>query len=296
MPRLLPAVLLALPLFAACDDTTLAPGLESPGCEMSFTPLRITRVDLPDNASEAFQMGLDLDDKPGDGVDNMLGQLVAAIHALSPDWDVEAAMDARLAEGGVHWVMEVGRCTDGGDEVRVQLGRGADVDGDGRLEIVDHGVAAVGTAGEHVVTARGVGLVPVGALTDGDGAFATAAWIPGFALATDLAPAGGGAFEGRLALGVGDFTDDGLRPLLPRADASLTEDTAAASFWRDRDTDRNGAIDVAEMRAALDAIAPRDLDLGACDAPSCYRPDGDDGTADHRSLGLVVRAEPVELE
>jgi hypothetical protein len=58
-------------------------------------------LNLPENASEAMQLGLDIDGKANDGVDNQLGMVLGSIGALAPDLDLQASVDEQLADGGI---------------------------------------------------------------------------------------------------------------------------------------------------------------------------------------------------
>jgi hypothetical protein len=59
----------------------------------------VSALDLPTNASEATMLGLDIDEKPGDGVDNQLGMFFGSLAALAPNLDLQANLDASLARG-----------------------------------------------------------------------------------------------------------------------------------------------------------------------------------------------------
>jgi hypothetical protein len=58
-------------------------------------------LDLPENANEATMLGLDIDEKPNDGVDNQLGMVLGSIGTLAPDLDLQASVDTEIAEGGI---------------------------------------------------------------------------------------------------------------------------------------------------------------------------------------------------
>jgi hypothetical protein len=262
---------------------------------MNFATFRITAITLPSSASESVALGLDLDHKPQDGVDNVMGNLLSSLASVAESWDVQPALTAHLAAGRLNWLLEVGRCADGSDnEVRVHLTRGIDTDGDGILERGARGVPAVGH-GELISTDRGIAEVPVGMFTDGDGTLATDAWIPGFALTTAL-ESRNGVIVGRIGFAIGDLSDGGLAPIAAYATRILDESGAIADFWRDTDTNRNGVIEVDEARGFVEQLATRDVDFGECDDPACFMPAGDEGTNDHRSFGFMIQAEPVTLE
>jgi hypothetical protein len=58
-------------------------------------------LNLPENAAEAMMLGLDIDEKPMDGVDNQLGMVLGSIGTLAPDLDLQASVDGEIAEGGI---------------------------------------------------------------------------------------------------------------------------------------------------------------------------------------------------
>lgn len=59
----------------------------------------VSEVDLPQNAAEAMQLGLDIDNKPNDGIDNQLGMVLGSISALAPDLDVQGNTDTAVDRG-----------------------------------------------------------------------------------------------------------------------------------------------------------------------------------------------------
>jgi hypothetical protein len=58
-------------------------------------------LNLPENAAEAMTLGLDIDGKANDGVDNQLGMVLGSIGALAPDLDLQMAVDEQLAQGDI---------------------------------------------------------------------------------------------------------------------------------------------------------------------------------------------------
>jgi hypothetical protein len=287
----------ALLLSGCGDDAALdqAPGLAPPSCDMAFTPYRISVVTLPE---EAPYGGLDLDQNPDDeadgGRDNAFGSLHATVSGLSQSWNVNPAIADHLLDQRLHWILEVGRCTDGGDEVRVALSRATDVDGDTIPERGPRAVAAVGTRAPRLVTSFGIADVPVGFLTDGGGADATDSWQRGFAFATDLTAAGD-RLVGTIGFAVGNLTDSSVAPLAAYATRTLDEFGGIGDVWRAEDVDRDGVISPDEVRHLVGLLIRPDLDLGGCEADSCYRPSGD-GERDRYSVGLTITAAPTELE
>lgn len=88
----------------------------------------VSRLLVPANATEAAQLGLDIDDRPNDangGIDNQLGMVLANLRALAPQLDLGGANDEQIARGGI--LMLVGLeaddlGTDSGAGLRVFLG------------------------------------------------------------------------------------------------------------------------------------------------------------------------------
>ena len=58
-------------------------------------------LNLPENAAEAMMLGLDIDGKANDGVDNQLGMVLGSIGALAPDLDLQMAVDEQIAQGDI---------------------------------------------------------------------------------------------------------------------------------------------------------------------------------------------------
>jgi len=58
-------------------------------------------LDLPTNGAEAMALGLDIDDKPNDGVDNQLGSVLGSIGALAPSLNLQASLDTQVDQGGL---------------------------------------------------------------------------------------------------------------------------------------------------------------------------------------------------
>lgn len=294
-------LLLSSALAAACtaDGGALPPGLAAPGCAMTWQTYRIDVVTLPTSQNEATQLGLDIDHLAGDsnsGIDNQLGTTHGSLQRISESWDVNPAIAGHLAAGRLDWMLQVGTCADG-DEVRVQLGRGADRDHDGVRELVDlYGVPAVGVRGARIATAFGTARVPVGFLTDGRGDLATDVWQLGFGLASDLRVEADGGLTGKLGFGLGRFSDAAIEPLRAYATDAIS-DTGLGAFWRDYDSDHDGTISAPELREVFDALAPPDVDLGEpAEVDASYRLGGLDGVNDHLSLGIAIHATPVAIE
>ena len=201
---------------AGCGEAAEVPvpGLLEPSCAMTWAAYEVTTVDLPELRDDVLALGLDVDQVVNDsqsGIDNQIGSLMALVTSLFPEsWDPQAAFNARLAAGSVHWVMEVGTCADG-DEVRVVSAQAADADGDGVLEIVARGVPSVGRGGG--ATVRGLGWVPIGGLAAGSPTSGTDGWLSGLGLTTDLTVTGD-RVSGRLAIGLDPDADAAVTPVM----------------------------------------------------------------------------------
>lgn len=61
----------------------------------------VATLNLPENAAEAQTLGLDIDGKANDGVDNQLGMVLGSIGALAPDLDLQTAVDEQIAQGDI---------------------------------------------------------------------------------------------------------------------------------------------------------------------------------------------------
>src|SRR5690349_14326632 len=58
-------------------------------------------LNLPEHAAEAMTLGLDIDNKANDGVDNQLGMVLGSIGALAPDLDLQASVDEQVDQGSI---------------------------------------------------------------------------------------------------------------------------------------------------------------------------------------------------
>jgi hypothetical protein len=267
--------LLLLPslLIVGCSDV---PDVDNTPVSCETSTLRLSAVHLPTTGGEAGSLGFDLD---GDRVvDNQLGALTAALAAVYPAWDPEQWLGDRLAEREVDWLARIDRC-DGDPAWSARLGRGEDRDGDGRPEVLDEGEAA---QGDGTVAAGGIGLVPVGYFADGGGFALDAAWEDAPSLHLSARAGTGGEVLLTLGLAV-PLGDEALAP----AAAFLTAELADGSlFARGVDTDDDGIVSVAELRAspAVSTLLAADIDS-----------DGD-GVKDGISIGFSATAVPVRLD
>jgi len=76
------------------DDDVINPA----GTNNTFV---ISKISLPTNATEASQLGLDIDGKANDGVDNQLGTLLASIRSLAPGLNLQMSLDEQVDTGGI---------------------------------------------------------------------------------------------------------------------------------------------------------------------------------------------------
>lgn len=61
----------------------------------------VSKVALPNSAAESTTLGLDIDDKMNDGVDNQLGMLLASIRSLAPGLNLQMSLDEQVDQGGI---------------------------------------------------------------------------------------------------------------------------------------------------------------------------------------------------
>ncbi len=80
------------------DDDDGGEAIDPTGTNHTFVA---ATLNLPENAAEAMMLGLDIDGKANDGVDNQLGMVLGSIGALAPDLDLQLAVDEQLAEGSI---------------------------------------------------------------------------------------------------------------------------------------------------------------------------------------------------
>ena len=79
------------------DGEVDSPGVDAPtGPDFPFV---IAAINIPQNAAEAMTLGLDIDGRANDGVDNQLGMILGALSALAPDLDVQASTDVSVVRG-----------------------------------------------------------------------------------------------------------------------------------------------------------------------------------------------------
>jgi len=67
----------------------------------------VSAINLPENGTEAMQLGLDIDGKANDGVDNQLGSVIGSIGALAPDLDLQASLDESVDNGELALLVNV---------------------------------------------------------------------------------------------------------------------------------------------------------------------------------------------
>lgn len=61
----------------------------------------VSDLTLPTNAAEAMMLGMDIDGKANDGVDNQLGMVLGSIGALAPDLNLQMSVDEQVAQGSI---------------------------------------------------------------------------------------------------------------------------------------------------------------------------------------------------
>ena len=240
-----------LVLSAACGGSGPdLPGAEPLECEgpRETRTFRVDAVDLPEDADEAQESGVDLD---GDGtVDNQAGNLFSVLLAVYPDLatTLEPQIAARLADD-VEWLIGIEHC-DG--EARVSLGN------------PDHeGARATGSwdLGE-LSAAQGQGLAPIGALADLGGT-GFDAWHATFPTSIELQIEGDRA-AGRLAGAI----RPGYVPVIAEAARPYLQDRldAGQSEWAgEADTDRDGVLTTDEIMSSFEfsALTRADLEEGS---------------------------------
>jgi len=59
----------------------------------------VSAIDLPTNGREAAALGLDIDGKANDGVDNQLGSVLGSFQALLPNLDLQASITRQIDQG-----------------------------------------------------------------------------------------------------------------------------------------------------------------------------------------------------
>ncbi|KAB2891190.1 MAG: hypothetical protein F9K40_19005 [Kofleriaceae bacterium] len=80
------------------DDDGNTDTIDPNGTDHTFVA---ASLNLPENAAEAMQLGLDIDGKANDGVDNQLGMVLGSIGALAPDLDLQTAVDEQIDQGDI---------------------------------------------------------------------------------------------------------------------------------------------------------------------------------------------------
>lgn len=80
------------------DDDDDVETIDPNGTNTTFV---VSGLNLPENAAEAQELGLDIDGKANDGKDNQLGQVLGSIGALAPDLDLQTSVDGEIATGDI---------------------------------------------------------------------------------------------------------------------------------------------------------------------------------------------------
>ncbi len=77
-------------------------------------PFVVSEINTPENAAEAMQLGLDIDNKPNDGIDNQLGMVLGSLGALAPDLDIQGSTDVAVDRGDTITLVLLRGLLDGG--------------------------------------------------------------------------------------------------------------------------------------------------------------------------------------
>jgi hypothetical protein len=75
------------------DDT-----IDPSGTNNTFV---VTDITLPTNGASAMTLGLDIDGKANDGVDNQLGMVLGSIGALAPSLNLQMSLDEQVDKGSI---------------------------------------------------------------------------------------------------------------------------------------------------------------------------------------------------
>lgn len=274
------------------DDDAAAPLV----CDQDFDTIayRIDEIDVPATNDEARGLGWDLD---GDGVvDNQGGAVIAAIDNAI-DVDLQAAVSEALEADLVQIVIRRDSCGEPDFEQYAVI-RGLEIDRSGeRPVVVGDDVtttpAVFGDVGSPIVATGGVTRFPVGQLIHP----VADDWIDARELVIEVDA--GDRFDvltGRLSAAL---DADQVYAVVTRAfQAKVVErqeelgpctpdacDDVLRTLLEIFDTDNNGGVDLAEVRAnsLMQTLLAADLDLDA------------DGTPESYSLGVGFRATWVDL-
>ncbi len=203
--------------------------------------------------------------------------------------------------GKVAWVLSTTTC---GTQVRVDLGRATDADGDGRYTLEPRDpIAAGGTSvAGHISAREGRGAAPVAMLADPLGTFADPGWIDADALGVDLMVTGD---EVSGVLGFALPVPDALPVIGGPLAAYFTKLLAAGdSDWAAMiDTDHDGVITVDEFLngpigdGSMDSLVKILLspDLTLYGEGSRYG-DSEDRPAEALSTGIGIHAHVIATE
>ncbi|MCE9577723.1 MAG: hypothetical protein K8W52_31530 [Deltaproteobacteria bacterium] len=289
-------------LAGACtsNDGLTRPGAAPLECGAAPVHYLIDGVIIPIHAGEQTANGLDLD---GDThVDNGLGNAAMALAGVHPaDFNPGIPMNSALAGGKVAWVLSTTTC---GAQVRVDLARATDADGDGRYTLEPRDpIAAGGTSvAGHISAREGRGAAPVAMLADPLGTFADPGWIDADALGVDLTVTGD---EISGVLGFALPVPDALPVIGGPLAAYFTKLLAAGdSEWAAMiDTDHDGVISVDEFMSGPIDSDTNDSLVGALLSPdlTLYGEGGRYGDSEDRpakalSAGIGIHAHVVDAE
>ena len=98
------------PVDARVIDAPGGPPIDAPPPSGEHRTYAVSRLRVPTTAAEAMQVGLDLDDRPGDasgGIDNQLGMALASFASLSPATNVRVTTDRAVARGDILLLLDL---------------------------------------------------------------------------------------------------------------------------------------------------------------------------------------------
>lgn len=265
-----------------------APLPERRACTMARERLRIAAVELPHSSGDLEGVAFDLSGT--ENPDDALGSLFVFLDSYTDAGPaVDAALAARLTDGAIDWVLEIGICRDGYAEVRLGRGDGALAGAPRFLE--DPGRPAVGQLRDGRLTAiAGQGAMPISAMFD-PLAGAPVGWHVGDGAAFDLTR-DGAAWSGRIGIGLAAGVERTIAPPIAAYlnDAPDADPEARQAF----DYDADGVItqrEVIENSIIASTAANPDLDLLRRQGDRwVYDPDTD-GLKDSLSFALEIAAE-----
>lgn len=285
------------------DEPPVLLGADPAPCEVAVQHYQIDAITVPLSATRANELGLDLDGDEQQQPDNAGGSLLSAFlgqYATAAD-DLAGAIEAKLDDGRLRWVLAVETCAEGDDAwARVGLHRALDGDADGALEVANHpGPPAGGWLhGSMLRVETGFGPLPLSAFIDVLDGDDQVEWIAGDGVMIEATLGDDGALEGKLGVGLPELEARGI--IFQRLAAFFTYklERGESEFAVELDQDADGLVTVEELenKKFLSSWLAPDVDLfDETSAPPVFWP-GHDGVRDRLSLGIGFRATPVATE